>query len=151
LIDTLLEGMEKKFGPLMDNLEYQLAAAFHPRFRLMWLEKCNPDIVPRVRLAMEDALVDALGDSAAEGNSMEPSIQVEEADPFMAELFQPSGSSGRSRMTSRDSQRSRRSKAQGLLVTWLNGVTMPDFSNETFLHETALIGLFVKYNTPIVA
>ena len=68
-------------------------------------------MVPRVRLAMEEALVDALWESSAEGNGTEPSIQVKEADPFLAELFQPSSSSGRSRMTSRDSQRSRRSKA----------------------------------------
>ena len=26
---------------------------------------------------------------------------------------------------------------------------MPDFSNEAFLHEPALISLFVKYNAPI--
>ncbi len=37
LVMALLQGIKKRFDPLLNDLECQLAAAFHPRFRLMWL------------------------------------------------------------------------------------------------------------------
>ena len=43
----------KRFDPLPNDLECQLTAAFHPRFRLMWLQKQDPDRVSVVKEAME--------------------------------------------------------------------------------------------------
>ncbi len=43
LLMTLLQGIKKMFGPLLDDLDCQLAAAFHPRFHLKWLQKHDPD------------------------------------------------------------------------------------------------------------
>ena len=31
LVDAMLDGIEKRFGPLLSDRECQLAAAFHPR------------------------------------------------------------------------------------------------------------------------
>jgi hypothetical protein len=35
LVMALLQGIKKQFGPLLDDLDCQPAAAFHPRFCLM--------------------------------------------------------------------------------------------------------------------
>jgi hypothetical protein len=43
----------KRFDPLPNDLECQLTAAFNPRFRLMWLQKQDPDRVSVVKEAME--------------------------------------------------------------------------------------------------
>jgi hypothetical protein len=65
LVEALLAGTEKRFGHLREDTEYQLAAGFHPRFRLGWLEKTSPDLVDRVRLAMESVLEDALREESS--------------------------------------------------------------------------------------
>jgi hypothetical protein len=58
LIDTLLDSINKRFGNLLEDLECQLAAAFHPRFRLKWLQifqsqpGADPSQLSRVRNAM---------------------------------------------------------------------------------------------------
>jgi hypothetical protein len=43
----------KRFDPLLNDLECQLTAAFHPRFCLTWLQKQDPDRVSVVKEAME--------------------------------------------------------------------------------------------------
>ncbi len=48
---TLLQGIKKMFGPLLDDLDCQLAAAFHPRFHLKWLQK--HDLTTSVRAIKE--------------------------------------------------------------------------------------------------
>ena len=62
LVNTLIAGIEKRFGHLLSDQEFQLAAAFHPRFRLLWLEKCRPTMVDSVRLMMETVLEQGLKD-----------------------------------------------------------------------------------------
>jgi hypothetical protein len=65
LIDALLDGVNKRFGNLLEDLECQLAAAFHPRFRLTWLQiyqsqpGADPSQLSRVRHAMEQAVESA--------------------------------------------------------------------------------------------
>jgi hypothetical protein len=39
LVEALQNGMKKRFGKLMDDLDVLLAAAFHPQFRLFWLKQ----------------------------------------------------------------------------------------------------------------
>ncbi len=50
---SLLQGIKKMFGPLIDDLECQLAAAFHPRFPLKWLQMKDPDHIRSMKEAME--------------------------------------------------------------------------------------------------
>ena len=45
--------------------------------------------------------------------------------------------------------RSLKSKAQSLLLTWLEAGSKSDFSDATFLGEPALVRLFIKFNTAI--
>ena len=56
LVDAVLSGTTNRFGALLDDLDCQLAAAFHPKFRLIWLNKYNQSHVPRVKKAMENAV-----------------------------------------------------------------------------------------------
>jgi hypothetical protein len=53
LVDTLLEGICKRFQPVLEDIEYQLAAAFHPRLCLIWQEVYDNTKVPRIKLAKE--------------------------------------------------------------------------------------------------
>ncbi len=41
LVEALQNGMKKRFGKLMDDLDVLLAAAFHLQFRLFWLEQLD--------------------------------------------------------------------------------------------------------------
>jgi hypothetical protein len=142
LVDALLEGIRKRFQPVLEDIEYQLAAAFHPRFRLIWLEVYDNTMVPRIKLAMEQALEEVLKEAAAGGNGGETVSQEGEEDDFLAAITQPS------RVIS-ISERTIKSRAQRMLVTWLDNVSRADYSDATFLGEPALISLFVKYNTAI--
>lgn len=38
LVEAMLEGIERRFDCFFKDLDCQLAAAFHPMFRLTWLE-----------------------------------------------------------------------------------------------------------------
>ena len=61
-VDALLAGIEKRFGTLMEDEECQLAVAFHPKFRLFWLEKYDntKDVIVKVQKVMEDKVQEAL-------------------------------------------------------------------------------------------
>ena len=138
-----------RFLPLLQDEGCQLAAAFHPKFRLRWLEIFKPVLVNRVRAAMEAALELALLEEAAaaaspRGDPSPPSAQAEE-DDFLASFTQPSnvGSSSMSRT-------SLSSRAQGLVATWLDAGSRSDLhSDACFLGEAALVKLFIKYNTAV--
>lgn len=41
LVEAVLTGTENRFGALLEDLDCQLAAAFHPKFRLVWLYACT--------------------------------------------------------------------------------------------------------------
>ena len=102
LVDALLGGIEKRFGHLLEDTEYQLAAGFHPRFRLVWLEKTSPALVDRVRLAMESALEDALKEDCAgspsDGVIPDDGEQAVDRDYFSGIISQSTGASSSSRL-----------------------------------------------------
>lgn len=53
LANALLNGIEKRFGPLLDDEQCQHAAAFHPKFRLIWLETYDSSRVDAVKKCLE--------------------------------------------------------------------------------------------------
>ena len=53
LVNAMLEGIERRFRNVFEDLDCQLAAAFHPMFRLTWLEQHATTQVCSVRGAME--------------------------------------------------------------------------------------------------
>jgi len=48
---ALLQGIKKCFRPLLDDLDCRLAAAFHPRFCLVWLQRLDPNCVSAIKEA----------------------------------------------------------------------------------------------------
>ena len=71
LVDAVLTGISNRFGAQLENTDCQLAAAFHPKFRLVRLDKYNQAHVPRVTKAMETAVEAGLQEHemAQEANS----------------------------------------------------------------------------------
>jgi hypothetical protein len=147
LVEALISGLEKRLMRVREDKEYQLATAFHPRFKLAWLnsfpeESDYRQYTPRVREQMLIAIVEALGESTDESNEGMVEEEEEDDDPFIRELFRSSDR----RMTS---ERSVRSKAESILLEWLDSKTVWEYSWETFLKKPVLMSLFVKYNTAI--
>jgi hypothetical protein len=55
LVQALLDGAYKRFDSLFEDKECQLAAAFPPRFRLLWIRDCEA-LAKRVTQSMEDVV-----------------------------------------------------------------------------------------------
>jgi hypothetical protein len=91
---------------------------------------------------MLTAIVEALGESTEEFNEGMVEDEEEDDDPFIRELFRSSDR----RMTS---ERSVRSKAESILLEWLDSKTIWDYSWETFLKRPVLMSLFIKYSAAV--
>ncbi|XP_043994868.1 uncharacterized protein LOC122843844 isoform X1 [Gambusia affinis] len=141
LVDAILAGISKRFGPLLEDLECQLAAAFHPKFRLFWLEQFHNSQVGRVTKAMEAVVQTALSAASEEGSDT-PSNEEEEdeEDDFFSNI---------TRSCDGRSHRSLKWKAQNLVKTWLEAGSKDAMTDRAFLGEQVLIDLFTKYNTPV--
>jgi hypothetical protein len=85
LIDALLDGIDKRFGHLLQDLDCQLAAAFHPRFRLKWLRMyesrpgTDASQSSKVRIAMEKAVESAFLDGTSTAGSSSSSSEEDGA------------------------------------------------------------------------
>ncbi|XP_042229523.1 uncharacterized protein LOC121871369 [Homarus americanus] len=138
LVDAILAGITKRFGLLLEDQECQLAAAFHPKFRLFWLEQYNNNQLTRVKNAMETVVERALMETSEEGSST--TSNEDEEDDFFSSIIQSQESR---------SHRSLKSKAQNLVKTWLEAGSKEVLTDVAFLGEQVLIDLFNKYNTAI--
>lgn len=69
LVAMILAGIMKRFELLLEGLECQLPAAFHPKFSLFKLVQYNNSQVTRVTNAMETIIETALMVTNEEGNS----------------------------------------------------------------------------------
>uniref|UniRef100_A0A672F8K3 HAT C-terminal dimerisation domain-containing protein n=1 Tax=Salarias fasciatus TaxID=181472 RepID=A0A672F8K3_SALFA len=87
LVDAIQAGITKRFGPLLEDQECQLAAAFHPKFCLFWLEKHNYSQLSRVKKARENVVETALRDTVEEGSST--TSNEDEDDDFFSSITQP--------------------------------------------------------------
>ncbi|MEQ2309494.1 hypothetical protein AMECASPLE_039362 [Ameca splendens] len=65
LVDGILTGITKRFGLFLEDQECLLAAAFHPKFRLLWLEQFN-----NMETATEITIQTALTESNVESSSI---------------------------------------------------------------------------------
>ncbi|XP_013878674.1 uncharacterized protein LOC106528135 [Austrofundulus limnaeus] len=130
LIDAILAGLTERFGLLLEDQESQLAAAFHPKFRLFWLEQFDNRQVSRVTKAMVSVVQTALGSIGDEGRN------EEEEDDFFSIITRPKESR---------SKRSLKSRAQSLVQTWLETSSKDVMTDAAFLGERILIDLFTKY------
>jgi hypothetical protein len=147
LVRALLAGIRERFGPLFEDRECQLAAGFHPRFRLVWLEKHDAGQVGRVRQAMEEAVEECLNNEAL-ADIMPASSKSEDA--FQED---PNGTSTLSQTPLENSSRTghnNKTKAVDIVENWLAGGPSEKDLAEAFRDEPAVLSkLFVRYNTPL--
>lgn len=141
LVNALLDGIQKRFGPLLDDQQCQLAAAFHPRFRLLWLEQYDNTQLIRVRNAMETMVETALVqmETQVESNC---NIELEEndvEDDFFSSITQHNDT---------ERNKSPKSKARDIINDWLN-VGSKSIESQNFMGEKTLVQLFLKLNTAI--
>lgn len=151
LANALLNGIEKRFGPLLNDEQCQLAAAFHPKFRLIWLETYDSSRVDAVRKCMEKKVEDALRQEAAEnskdrdslsgGGSNASNNDDDEEEDFFNSVTQS--------IEKPKSSNSLKNKAQSLVKMWLDMKSKDSFNDAAFLGEQIFINLFIKYNTAI--
>lgn len=91
LVDALLEGILKKFGPLLEDEQYLLAAALHPKFRLIWLDKFDSTKVSKMKEILIHKVQEAMFAKRQESNeklsSSEASNNEIEEDDFSAPAF----------------------------------------------------------------
>jgi hypothetical protein len=124
LVEALLAGTTKRFGPVFEDTDCQLATAFHPKFRLLWLQLHNTSMLTTVRLKMEDAVEDWLRQEAvavagsAASSSSDTSIEEGAEDDW----FTPLTKLSTSRTTSSSARQNiHKTRAQKLVVNWLEG------------------------------
>ncbi|KAB0795331.1 hypothetical protein PPYR_12170 [Photinus pyralis] len=143
LASALLTGIEKRFGPLMEDEECLLAAAFHPRFRLIWLEKYDSSKVTAVTKCMEVKVFAQMRESNEneKASISGSSNNEEEEDDFFTTVTKSAEKSM--------GHKSLKSKAQTLVKTWLDAKSKDSVTDAAFLGEAVLINLFIKYNTAI--
>uniref|UniRef100_UPI00358E27E8 uncharacterized protein n=1 Tax=Myxine glutinosa TaxID=7769 RepID=UPI00358E27E8 len=139
LVDALLAGIDKRFGLLLEDEECQLAAAFHPRFRLIWLEKYDNTKVAKVMESMEGKVEEVMRQESNEVGSN--SGGSNEEDDFFSAVTQLKESSR--------SHTSLKSKAKNLVKTWLETNSKDLLTDAAFLGEQVLVDLFIKFNTAI--
>jgi hypothetical protein len=143
LVLALLQGIKKRFDPLLNDLECQLAAAFHPRFRLMWLQNREPDRVNAVKEAMVSQVEACLKeeDEVAAASSSDTSVEENPEDDWYGTFTQAP--------VERGSRNVYKSKAETLVGTWLAGLSRVDLGDGAFMGEKVLSKLFIKFNTPV--
>lgn len=148
LANALLNGIEKRFGPLLNDEQCLLAAAFHPKFRLMWLKTYDSSRVDAVKKVMEKKVEDALRQGAAENSKDRDSLtgggsnaSNNDDDDFFNSVTQS--------IEKPKSSNSLKSKAQSLVKMWLDMKSKDSFNDAAFLGEQIFINLFIKYNTAI--
>ena len=157
LVMALIEGMNKRFDEALDNSEYLLAAAFHPIFRLEWMEKLLPLKVESTKKTMKNLVFTELkkiGASVQEPEGEEEQVRHEEDSAPKPKS--PAKKSWLSKIKNKGVQESGsdaalKKKASSIVDAWLTGCTEEGtkFTDSVFMGEKVLVNLFIKYNTGI--
>lgn len=74
-----------------------IAAAFHPKFRLVWLEKHNQAYVPRDTKAMETAVETGLQEHEMAQEATSTASSIDEDDDFFSGITRSKNNGRRSR------------------------------------------------------
>jgi hypothetical protein len=145
LVQTLLDGIHKRFDSLFEDKECQLAAAFHPRFRLLWIREAT--LAKRVKQSMENVVEAGLREAVEEQSasssdtSSEDVTQPGQLDDFYGALTKtPKPCSSR---------HTYKTNAIRIVGNWLASRPLNDLTYGTFPGEPVLSKLFIKYNTAV--
>jgi len=138
LVDVLVAAIATRFNHYLNDRDCQLAAAFHPKFRLHWLHRFDRNLTVSVKAAMEDEVERALrvvrdrnGDNTTSSDD----------SSMHDDLF--------AGWTAAGSRTSVKQKAKKLVDTWLDIDGKEGMVDSDFMGEEILTNLFLKYNTPI--
>lgn len=144
LVDALLAGIDKRFSTVMEMEECVLAAAFHPKFRLIWMEEFEKPKIPQVKKLMEKKVEDFLRQESMETTSNSSSNDNEEMETqdFFSTITQKKSDTG-----GHSTHRSLKSKAVQIVKVWLEGKSTDSLTDPAFNHEKVLIDIFIRYNT----
>jgi len=86
-VDALIEGLERRFQPLFDDLDCQLAAVFHPKFRMTWIELHDPSMVAGIKSAMEKVVerahLESREGTVSSSSNSDADVGADENDFFM--------------------------------------------------------------------
>jgi len=141
LVDALTAGVSKRFESLFGDETFQLASAFHPKFRLFWLEKYDKSKIPKVKETMIRKVEEYFRQQSDEERiSSGDSNNEEGQDDFFSDLAPRNYTQG---------QKSFTRKAESLINEWVKSKPTDEFTDHAFLGEKVLIDLFLQYNTPI--
>jgi hypothetical protein len=66
-----------RFGPMLDNLDYQLAACFHPAYKLNWIKFWDPEKYDGIRNNMITMVAKEIRDQAPEQHSRSRPVTAE--------------------------------------------------------------------------
>ena len=157
LVMALIDGMNRRFEAALDNQDYLLAAAFHPIFRLEWMEKLLPSKVESTKKTMKNLVFTELkkiGASVQEPEGEEEQVRHEEDSAPKPKS--PAKKSWLSKIKNKGVQESGsdaalKKKAISIVDAWLTGFTEEGtkFTDSVFMGEQVLVNLFIKYNTGI--
>ena len=157
LIRALIKGMEKRLKEALDKEEYLLAAAFHPEFRLEWMERMLPRKVELTLTRMKELVLSELKamNVSTQGQD-EGQEQVGHEEDTAQKPKSPAKKSWLSKLKNKGTQGSGDDavlmrKATSIIDTWRGGATEEGakFTDSVFLGEKALVNLFIRFNTGI--
>lgn len=171
LVNALLEGMKKRFSEAKKNENNLLAAAFHPMFKLLWIDNCQESITPLEKDNEEfhDDIVKKMKKLVVEELKKlgEQDIQAEE-EPVEKNSPTPANEKEKnksanwlSKLTARkkepksSAEESLKRKGNSIVDAWLDATYKPRGQNTKGFHDSAFMGeetlmkLFMKYNTGI--
>lgn len=133
LLDAIVNGIRQRFETQLENMNYKVAAGFHPTFRLKWTSKysLDPTWTKDIEVEMCKLLRETMEKSKEENFACQSPT-----NEFLAEI-----TTSTERETTLIS-----SEAETLIRHWLAGESTPVKDN-CFLGSTHLSSLFRKYNT----
>ena len=160
LVMALIEGMNRRFEAALDNQDYLLAAAFHPIFRLDWMENLLPLKLESTKTTMKNLVFTELKKIGHIGASLQghedEEEQVRHEEDSAPKPKSPAKKSWLSKIKNKGSQESGsdaalKQKASSIVDAWLTGCTEEGtkFTDSVFMGEQVLVNLFIKYNTGI--
>jgi hypothetical protein len=78
----------------LEDRECQLAAAFHPKFRLIWLHKHDKSQVPMVKKAMGTAVAERLQQNAIALEGSSTASSNDDDDDFFSDITKSDNTTG---------------------------------------------------------
>lgn len=146
LVDAIQAAIKRRFDRMFNDIGCQLASAFHPMFRLTWLQKHDASRIPSVQREMEKQVESSLKQSTEPTDNHSPPSNSA-GDDCSEDFFRDLTHSKTQAVPKTTSE----IRAQSIVQEWLRGGWNPAYglTEKAFLSEPSLMQMFCKYNTPV--